>query len=47
MIIEITAMRIRSRVGKMASKTFVNGELAAEAEITFSLVEKSDLTGSE
>ena len=46
LVIEVNVMRLRSRVGKMASKTLVDGELAAEAEITFSLVDKSEVTGT-
>lgn len=47
MIIEVEVLRFRSRVGKMQGKTLVDGAVAAEAEITFSLVEKTDLTGIE
>jgi len=45
MIIEVSVLRFRSRVGKMLGKTIVDGKVAAEAEITFSLVDKTDLTG--
>ena len=47
LIIEVNVLRLKSRVGKMAAKTLVDGKVAAEAEITFSLVDKSGLTGSE
>ncbi len=46
LVIEVNVLRLRSRVGKMASKTLVDGEVAAEAEITFSLVDKSEVTGT-
>ncbi len=45
MIIEVEVLRFRSRVGKMLGKTMVDGAVAAEAEITFSLVDRTDLTG--
>jgi len=45
MIIEVSVLRFRSRVGKMLGKTIVDGKVAAEAEITFSLVDKNDLNG--
>ena len=47
LVIEVNVLRLRSRFGKMASKTLVDGEVAAEAEITFSLVDKSEVTGTE
>lgn len=45
MIIEVEVLRFRSRVGKMKGRTMVDGAVAAEAEITFSLVDRTDLTG--
>ena len=47
LVIEVNVLRLKSRVGKMAAKTLVDGKVAAEAEITFSLVDKSGLIGSE
>ncbi len=47
LVIEVNVLRLRSRVGKMASKTLVDGEVVAEAEITFSLVDKSEVIGTE
>jgi 3-hydroxyacyl-[acyl-carrier-protein] dehydratase len=47
LVIEVNVLRLKSRVGKMAAKTLVDGKVAAEAEIIFSLVDKSGLTGSE
>jgi len=47
LVIEVDVLRLKARVGKMAAKALVNGAVAAEAEITFSLVKKSDLTGNE
>jgi len=46
MMIEVEVLRLRSRLGKMLGKTYVDGAVAAEAEISFALVERSDLTGS-
>ena len=46
LVIEVNVLRLKSRVGKMAGKTMVDGEVAAEAEIIFSLVDKSGLKGT-
>lgn len=45
MVIEVEVLRLRSRIGKMLGKAYVDGAVAAEAEISFTLVERSDLTG--
>jgi 3-hydroxyacyl-[acyl-carrier-protein] dehydratase len=39
--IEMTVVRVKSRVGKLRGKAFVDESLVAEAGITFSLVDKS------
>jgi len=38
--IEMTVLRVKSRVGKLQGKAFVDESLVAEAGITFSLVDK-------
>jgi len=38
--IEMDVVRVKSRVGKLRGKAFVDGSLVAEAGITFSLVDK-------
>jgi beta-hydroxyacyl-ACP dehydratase FabZ len=38
--IEMTVVRVKSRVGKLRGKAFVDDSLVAEAGITFSLVDK-------
>ncbi len=47
MVIEVGVIRLRSRLGKMLGKTFVDGTVAAEAEISFTLVDKTALAGTE
>ena len=38
--LEMVVVRVKSRVGKLTGKVYVDGTLVAEAEILFSLVEK-------
>ena len=38
--LEMVVVRVKSRVGKLTGKAYVDGTLVAEAEILFSLVEK-------
>lgn len=38
--VEMTVIRVKTRVGKLDGKAFVDGRLAASAEIMFTLVDK-------
>jgi len=40
LLIEMTVIRVKSRVGKLSGKAYVGESLVAEAAITFSLVDK-------
>ena len=42
LLIEMTVVRVKARVGKLTGKAFVEGQLAAEAEIMFSMVNRDD-----
>ncbi len=42
LLIEMAVDRVKARVGKLNGKAWVNGNLAAEAEVLFSLVDRSD-----
>lgn len=39
---EMEVLRIKRRIGKLHGKAFVEGELVAEAEVMFSLVDRAD-----
>ena len=41
--LEVTLTRLRGPIGKVAGRATVNGQLVAEGEITFALVDKADL----
>jgi len=40
--IEMTVLKIKSRIGKLHGKAYVDGQVAAEAEIMFSMVSRDD-----
>jgi len=40
--IEMTVLKIKSRIGKLHGRASVDGQVAAEAEIMFSMVSKDD-----
>ncbi len=40
--IEMTVLKIKSRIGKLHGKAYVDGQIAAEAEIMFSMVSRDD-----
>lgn len=39
---EMEVLRIKARIGKLHGRAFVDGELVAEAEVMFSLVDRAD-----
>jgi 3-hydroxyacyl-[acyl-carrier-protein] dehydratase len=41
LFLEMSVVRIKTRVGKLAGKAYVDGSPVAEAEIMFSLVDKA------
>lgn len=47
LVIEVEVLRLRSKLGKMLGRAMVDGSVAAEGEISFALVERSELTGAE
>lgn len=40
--IEMEVVRVKSRIGKLRGQAYVEGQLACQAEILFSLVDRSD-----
>ncbi len=40
--IEMTVLKIKSRIGKLHGRAYVDGQIAAEAEIMFSMVSRDD-----
>ncbi len=40
--IEMTVLKMKSRIGKLHGKAYVDGQVAAEAEIMFSMVSRDD-----
>lgn len=44
--IEMQVVTVKSRIGKLKGKAFVDGELVAEASIMFSLVDRSAYLGA-
>jgi 3-hydroxymyristoyl/3-hydroxydecanoyl-(acyl carrier protein) dehydratase len=40
--LEMVVKRIKSRVGQLAGKAYVDGTLVAQADITFTVVDKKD-----
>lgn len=44
--IEMVMVRVRSRVGKLSGKAYVDGQLVSEADITYSLVDRPFIDAS-
>jgi 3-hydroxymyristoyl/3-hydroxydecanoyl-(acyl carrier protein) dehydratase len=42
LLLEMVVKRVKSRVGKLEGKAFVDGNVVAQADITFTLVDKEE-----
>lgn len=45
--VEMDVIRVKTRVGRLAGRAFVQGRLVAQAEVMFSLVDRPDEPGEE